>query len=139
MLVLVARLDRPPTLPGLHRLLVWLGAWLVPVGFWIAALVPRQRGAALHVLFVGGFAQLALAVATHVVLSHGGRAERLSQSPPALRAMAVLLAAAFAARLLAGVDLAHVASWLAIAGAAFIGAVAAWAVVVGPLLVGAGR
>lgn len=137
VLVLAARLHLPPTLPGLHRWLVWLGAWLVPLGFWVGALFPRHRGAALHVVFVGGFAQIALAVATHVALSHGGRPERLSSSPPALQLMAVLLAAAFGARILAGVDLAHVASWLSWAGLAFAGAVAAWAVVVFPALWGA--
>jgi uncharacterized protein involved in response to NO len=88
----------------------------------------------LHVVFVGGFSQLALGVATHVALSHGGRPERLSASPHALRVMAVLLAAAFAARIVAGVDLAHVARWLSVAGVAFTGAVVSWAVVVVPVL-----
>jgi uncharacterized protein involved in response to NO len=139
VLLAVARLHRPPTLPGLHRWLVWLGAWLVPLGFWSAAMFPRQRGAALHVVFVGGFAQIVLAVATHVALSHGGRPERLSTSPRALRLMAVLLAAAFAARIAAGIDLPHVARWLSVAGVAFTGAVLSWAVVVGPALVGRRR
>jgi uncharacterized protein involved in response to NO len=136
ILVGVARLHRPPTLPGVHRRLVWLGAWLVPAGFWMGALFPQHRGAALHVVFVGGFSQIALAVATHVTLSHGGRPERLSTSPPALIVMAVLLAAAFAARIAAGLDLAHVASWLSVAGVAFTGAVLAWAAVVVPVLAG---
>jgi hypothetical protein len=48
--------------------------------------------------------------------------------------MAGLLAAAFAGRIAAELDGARVASWLAIAGAAFGGAVAAWAVLVGPVL-----
>ncbi len=139
VLVVAARLHRPPTLAGFHRWLVWLGAWLVPLGFWIGALFPRHRGAALHVVFVGGFSQIALAVATHVALSHGGRPERLSRNPRALLAMAVLLAAAFVARIAAGIDLAHVAGWLSVAGVAFTGAVLAWAVVVGPVLMrGAG-
>jgi uncharacterized protein involved in response to NO len=137
--LVAARLYRPPTLPGVHRWLVWLGAWLVPAGFWVGALFPHHRGAALHVVFVGGFSQLALAVATHVALSQGGRPERLSASPGALRVMAVLLAAAFASRILAGLDLRHVAGWLSAAGTAFTGAVLAWAVVVGPALVGGGR
>jgi uncharacterized protein involved in response to NO len=135
VLLAAARLHRPPTVPGLHRRLVWLGAWFVPLGFWVGALFPRHRGAALHVVFVGGFAQIALAVATHVALSHGGRPERLSRSPAALLAMAALLAAAFAARIAAGIDLAHVAGWLSAAGLAFTGAVLAWAVVVVPVLV----
>jgi uncharacterized protein involved in response to NO len=140
VLVAVARLHRPPTVPGLHRWLVWVGAWLVPVGFWIAAMFPRQRAAALHVVFVGGFAQIALAVATHVALSHGGRPERLAASPRALHLMALLLGAAFVARIAAGLDLAHVARWLSLAGVAFTGAVLSWAVVVVPTLVrGGGR
>jgi uncharacterized protein involved in response to NO len=134
VLLAAGRLHRPPALPGVHRWLIWLGAWLVPVGFWVGALFPRHRGAALHVVFVGGFSQLALAVGTHVALSRGGQAQRLSASPRALRLMAVLLAVAFAARILAGVDLRHVAGWLSAAGAAFTGAVLAWAVVVGPAL-----
>jgi uncharacterized protein involved in response to NO len=140
VLVAVARLHRPPTVPGLHRWLVWLGAWLVPVGFWIAAIFPRHRAAALHVVFVGGFAQIALAVATHVALSHGGQPERLAASPRALHLMALLLGAAFVARIAAGLDLAHVARWLSLAGVAFAGAVLSWAVVVVPaLLRGGGR
>ncbi len=137
VLLLVARVHRPPTVPGLHRRLVWLGSWLVPLGFWMGAVAPSLRGAALHVLFVGGFAQLALAVASHVVLSHGGRADRLLASPPALRIMAMLLAAAFGGRILAGIDLSRVASWLSVAGVAFTGAVTAWAVHVVPALRGA--
>jgi uncharacterized protein involved in response to NO len=136
VLVATAKVHRPPTLAGLHRWLVWLAAWLVPLGFLVAALFPRQRAAALHVVFVGGFSQLALAVGNHVALAHGGRPERLSASPLSLRLMAVLLAAAFASRILAGLDLAHVARWLSWAALAFTGAVGAWGVAVAPALVG---
>jgi len=136
VLVMAARLHHRPTLRGVHRWLVWLGAWLVPLGFWVAASFPRHRAAALHVVFVGGFAQIALAVAIHVALSHGGREERLSTSPLPARIMAVLLALAFAARIAAGIDLSRVAGWLSVAGVAFTGAIAAWAVVVVPALLG---
>ncbi len=136
VLVIAARAYRPPTVPGLHRRLVWLGAWLVPVGFWMAAIFPAHRAATLHVVFVGGFAQIALGVATHVVLSHGGRPERLSSSPFSLRAMTLLLAGAFVSRILAGVDFAHIARWLSWAGLAFMGAIAAWSAAVVPVLVG---
>ena len=139
VLVATARAHRPPTVPGLHRWLVWLGAWLVPVGFWAAAVFLRHRAAALHVVFVGGFSQLALAVGSHVALSHGGRPERLSASPPALQLMAVLLAAAFCGRILAGIDLAHVARWLTWAALAFAGAVGAWGVAVVPAIVAGPR
>jgi uncharacterized protein involved in response to NO len=134
MLLAVARIHRLPNVPGLNRRLIWAAAWLVPLGFSMEALWPRFRGAALHVVFVGGFAQLTLAVAIHVALSHGGRPERLDGSPPTLRAMSALLATAFAARILAGIDLGRVAAWLAVAGLAFCGAVMAWAALVVPAL-----
>lgn len=136
VLLATAKLHRPPTLAGLHRWLVWLAAWLLPLGFVVAALFPSHRAAALHVVFVGGFSQLALAAGNHVAQAQGGRPERLSASPLSLRLMAVLLAAAFASRILAGVDLAHVARWLSWAALAFAGAVAAWGFAVGPALVG---
>ena len=138
MLVGVARIHHPPSVPGLHRRLVWLAAWLLPLGFWIEAIWPRLRGAALHVVFVGGFAQLTLAVALHVALSHGGRPERLDESPAATRAMAALLALAFAARIAAAIDVGHVAAWLATAGLAFCGALAAWATLAVPALIPGG-
>jgi hypothetical protein len=58
----------------------------------------------------------------------------LARSPLALRAMAVLLATAFTARIIATIDLRHVAEWLGIAAYAFCAAVAAWAVAVAPAL-----
>ncbi|HYX93097.1 MAG TPA: NnrS family protein, partial [Myxococcaceae bacterium] len=134
VLLLAARVDRFPTAAGLHRRLVWLGAWLVPLGFWMGALAPRFQGAALHVLFVGGFAQLALAVAAHLVLSTDSAGERAA-SPWIARSMALFLAAAFGARIVATVDLPRVASWLAIAAAAFSCAIFAWAALAVPALI----
>jgi uncharacterized protein involved in response to NO len=136
LVLLRARLDRPPSVPGLHRRLAWAAAWLVPAGFWMAALLPRLRTAALHVVFVGGFAQLTLAIGAHVVLSHAGRPERLRGSPPVLRAMAALLALAFVGRVAAGLDLDRIPEWLAASGAAFTGAVACWVALVAPGLRG---
>jgi uncharacterized protein involved in response to NO len=135
VLVLAARIYRLPTARGLHRRLVWLGAWLVPVGFWLGALAPTFQGAALHVLFVGGFAQLALAVATHVVLSSRGNAAGTVAGAWTIRAMAVFLAGAFGARIVATIDLPHVPGWLAIAAAAFTCAIVAWAVLAVPALI----
>lgn len=135
VLLAVARIHRPPSIPGLHRRLVWLAAWLVAAGFWILTLSPRLRGAGLHVLFVGGFAQLTLAVAAHAAFEDA-RPERLSASPRSARAMAGLLAVAFGGRVLAAIDLRRVAPWLAVASVAFCGAVAAWALLVGPQLRG---
>jgi uncharacterized protein involved in response to NO len=135
VLVAVARVHRPPTLPGLHRWLVWAAAWLVPLGFCMGALAPRLlRGAALHVVFVGGFAQLTLALSADLVLTDS--AGRHRGSSWAVRGMAVLLAGAFAARILAGLDLRRVSGWLTVAALAFLGALASWAAAVSPALRG---
>lgn len=134
VLVGAARIHRPPRLPGLLRWLVWLAAWLVPLGFALGAVGPRFRGAALHVLFVGGFAQVALAASTHLVLAQGAGAERRAARTGGVPAMAALLAAAFGARIVAALEVRHVAAWLGVAAFSFLGAVAAWAAVVGPEL-----
>jgi uncharacterized protein involved in response to NO len=39
---------------------------------WLVAIAPRYRIDLLHVLFIGGFSLLILAVGTRVTLSHGG-------------------------------------------------------------------
>ncbi len=51
---------------------VWLAHWLIAASVWLVALAPRYRVDFLHVLFVGGFSLLILAVGTRVTLSHGG-------------------------------------------------------------------
>ncbi len=130
-----ARIHRAPVLPGLHRRLILLAAWLVPLAFSFGALAPALRGAALHVLFVGGFAQITLAVSAHVVLWRDDRPRFPAWSGVGIGAMAALLAAAFAARIAAAIDLRHVAGWLEIAAYAFCAAVAAWAAVIAPALV----
>jgi uncharacterized protein involved in response to NO len=129
-----ARIHRPPSLPGLQRWSIWLAAWLLPVGFLFGALAPRFRGAALHVLFVGGFAQLTLAVSAHVLVWRDDRPALPAWSAVAIRAMSTLLAAAFTARIVATVHLRHVADWLGIAAYAFCAALAAWAAVTAPAL-----
>jgi uncharacterized protein involved in response to NO len=72
---------RRPASPTTVAWCVWTGVWLVIAGSWLAAAAPRYRVDFLHVLFMGGFTLLILAVATRVTLSHGGHsleAERRS-------------------------------------------------------------
>jgi uncharacterized protein involved in response to NO len=51
---------------------VWVAHWLVVTSLWLMAAAPRYRVDFLHVLFIGGFSLLILAVGTRVTLSHGG-------------------------------------------------------------------
>jgi uncharacterized protein involved in response to NO len=129
-----ARIHRAPSLPGLHRWLIWVAAWLVPAAFLLGAASARLRGAALHVLFVGGFAQIVLAVSTHLVVWREDVAPAPPRSALRIRAMAAFLAVAFGARIVATFDIRHVAGWLSIAAYAFCAALAAWVAAVGPEL-----
>jgi uncharacterized protein involved in response to NO len=139
VLVSAARLWRPPTAPGLHRRLIWLSAWLLPVGYAGAAVHPALRSAALHIVFIGSFSLMALSVSLHVALSHGGRPEQLEVWPWPTWAMGLLLLGAVAFRLLAGIDSAHLEPWLACASGSFLLATAAWGWLVVPAIRVAGK
>jgi uncharacterized protein involved in response to NO len=51
---------------------VWSAFWLLIAASWLVVLVPKYRIDLLHVMFMGGFTLLVLAIGTRVVLSHGG-------------------------------------------------------------------
>lgn len=51
---------------------VWYAVWLTLAGLWLATLWPLYRVDMLHVMFIGGFTLLILAVGMRVTLSHGG-------------------------------------------------------------------
>jgi uncharacterized protein involved in response to NO len=60
---------------------VWSATWFVILAGWLSAIFPLYRIDLLHILFIGGFTLLILAVGTRVTLSHGGHgltAERKS-------------------------------------------------------------
>jgi uncharacterized protein involved in response to NO len=133
-LISSARLWRPPTAPGPHRWLIWIAAWLLPTGYALAAADPALRSAALHVVFIGSFALMALSVSLHVALSHGGHPERLVGRPFEVWALGLLLLGATLLRLLVGVDQAHLRLWLGCAAACFLTATLAWAALVVPAL-----
>jgi uncharacterized protein involved in response to NO len=48
--------------------------WFLIAALWIVAGVPKYRIDFLHIMFMGAFTLLILAVSTRVVLSHGGHA-----------------------------------------------------------------
>lgn len=135
VLLCAARLATPPQVPGLHRWVVWLGAWCVPVGLALAAALPvAQRLAALHVMFIGGFAALALAVGVHVMLSHADDEAPLGGRPWQVTLLALLLAVSVGARLVMFNDPARLWTWLAVSSGAFLAATLAWAALAVPRL-----
>jgi uncharacterized protein involved in response to NO len=129
-----ARIHRRPTVPGAHRRLLWLSAWLIPAGYALAALLPDRWQAGLHVVFIGGFALMAFAVGVHVVLAHGGQAELVHQSRWQVVAFGGLFLVALAARVAAQLQVEHFTTWLGVAAAAFLAGTLAWAALVVPVL-----
>jgi hypothetical protein len=73
---------------------VWTAFWLLVVASWLVVLFPKYRIDLLHVMFMGGFTLLVLAVGTRVVLSHGGHplAEEQRSWPLRIGLTAVLIA-----------------------------------------------
>jgi uncharacterized protein involved in response to NO len=129
-----ARLHLRPTVPGLHRWLAWLSAWMLPAGYAAVAAFPEYRRAGLHLVFLGGFATMAFTVATHVALVHAGREGLLRRSPGPLRAMAALFAAALTCRIALEVDPARYSVWIGLAAGCFLAGTLAWAALVIPAL-----
>jgi uncharacterized protein involved in response to NO len=118
-----------PALPGLHRRIAWLAQWMLPAGYAFVAAEPDLRRIGLHVVFIGCFAALVLAVSIHVTWSHSGRAARLHETPRSLKVMAALLALALTARMLVDLDPTRLMLWIGVAAASFLAATVAWAVV----------
>ena len=124
---------RPPGRPGLHRRLVWLAMWLMPVGLAAAGLFPSYRVPALHVLFIGGFSLLAFGVATHVALGHLGLEEASRGHPRFVVVLAVAFLLAMLARVAADASQTYF-EHLGAAAAVWIVGSAVWLAFLGPKL-----
>lgn len=121
-----ARLARPPSVPGWHRRLVWLSAWLIPAGYLLVALFPVQRAAGLHVVFIGGFALLTFSVGMHVTLAHGGYNDLVRGRPWQVAAYGTLFLVAMVLRALVEFDPARFYVWLGASAACFLCATLCW-------------
>jgi uncharacterized protein involved in response to NO len=134
VLLVYAKLWRPPTEPGLSRWLLWISAWTIPLGYLLAAVFPVYWIAGLHLVFIGGFWLMALVIGSHVALSHGGKPELTRSKSLRLGTTAVLLLLAFVSRALVNLDPAHWLRWLALAAGAFLTSSLPWAALVLPVL-----
>ncbi len=134
-LVLGGGAARLPRKSGLHRRLVWLAVWLMPVGLLGAGLAPDLRVAALHVLFIGGFSLMGFGVATHVSLAHLDLDDLALGRPPAVAALGVLLLLAMLARVGADFTPSYF-DHLGWASALWLGGATVWLGFIGPKLLG---
>jgi uncharacterized protein involved in response to NO len=132
LLIAVGGIWRRPSIPGWHRRLVWLSAWIIPLGYTLAALFPAEKKAGLHVVFIGGFAMMALSVGLHVTLAHGGH-QTLARGRPwqvPLYGGFLIVSALF--RGLVDFDSPRFFTWLAVSAGAFLVATLWWAGLVVP-------
>lgn len=127
LLVVSAGLLRRPSLPGWHRHLVWLAAWMIPLGYVLAGVFPMQKKAGLHVVFIGGFALLTLSVGLHVLLAHGGHERLVRGRPWQVPAFAGLLLVSLVSRWMVDLRPEWFQQWLAISASTFLLATVVWA------------
>lgn len=126
LLLWAAGIHRPPSIPGWHRWLVWAAAWLIPAGYALAALRPEHKHAGLHVVFIGGFALMTLAVGMHVSLAHAGYQRSVRGRSWSVVLLGALILVALVARVLMDFDPERLWLHMLIASAAFIAATGAW-------------
>jgi len=124
---------RAPAKPGVHRQLVWLSVWLMPVGLTVSGLWPAYRVPALHILFIGGFSLMGFGVATHVSLTHLDLETLALGRPPAVVVLGVTFVLALMARLAADMSNTYF-DHLGWAAAVWLVGSAAWLAFLGPKL-----
>ena len=132
VLLAAGRIWRPPTVPGWQRWAVWVSAWAIPVGFALAAAFPYQKKAGLHVVFIAGYALMALAVGMHVTLAHGTKPELARVFRPSVLLFGVLVLLAAGMRALVDFDPDRFFFWLGAAAAVFLLALSIWAAITLP-------
>ena len=132
LLLTSSRAWRLPRDPGWHRKLVWLAAWMIPIGYTLAAIFPAEKKAGLHVVFIGGFALMAFSVGLHVVLGHGGFKRLLHGRPWQVVIFGLLFLIAMALRAMVDFDRSHFFLWIGASAAVFLLGTLFWAWLVFP-------
>lgn len=117
---------RRPNVRDGYVMLVWMSLWAVCLGLWGAGFWPRYRIALLHITFLGGFSLMVFAVATMVVLSHGGQGPRLQKPLGILRLVGFGIGAAILLRLGADFIPAHYFKLLGAASLIWVLVSASW-------------
>ncbi|MBI2885129.1 MAG: NnrS family protein [Candidatus Omnitrophica bacterium] len=117
---------RPPAVRDTYAWLVWIALWCLMGGLWGAGIFPRYRVAWLHVTLLGGVSLMTFAVATMVVLSHTGQAQRLRRPLWVVRLVAVGILGAAAMRVGADLDPPRFFGWLAAASISWLAAALGW-------------
>ena len=114
-----------PAKGGALTTALWLSGWAIVLGVVGAAVFPAHEIAAWHVVFVGGFGLLTMAIGTRVTVTHGGHPA--TDEPRVLGwASLALLGAALVLRAAGGEVDPSRAGWLAAAAFAWVAAWGLW-------------
>jgi uncharacterized protein involved in response to NO len=116
-----------PQEPRMHDRMVRVCIWMLPLGYAWVAIAPMYRRAGLHVVYLGCFTALVLAVASHLALSRRAVPEPQRARPWQLALGGIFLAVALTARTLLELDPPNFHLWLGMAAAAFLTATVPWA------------
>lgn len=121
------RLHKRPSNRGYLTFWLWMSAWFLVIGNWIYAVFPDYSIHGIHLVFVGGFSQMTLMIASRVILSHGGYDLILEQKTRAIAWAGALLSLAAIARVSVGITQASYLHHLAYAAAVWIVGAGIWA------------
>lgn len=127
LLLTVARIWRRPRKEGRHRWLIWISAWMIPIGYLVGSALGYNYQAGLHLVFIAGFALMVFSVGLHVSLAHGGRPDLVSRKNWQVPVFGILILAAAGIRGLFQLAPAHAQLWIGIASALFLIATLVWA------------
>jgi len=122
------KIHRKPLEKGmLVQALRWSN-WAVLLGLWGAAIHPQYRIEVLHVLFIGGFGMMILAIATRVILSHGKYPVEFEKTSPWLGIAAWMLFVSLLLRAISTLTGKYYFTMLGLAGSLWIVALVLWGI-----------
>ncbi|MAE69959.1 MAG: hypothetical protein CME06_05770 [Gemmatimonadetes bacterium] len=122
-----AGIRRFPTVPGRHRRVLWLSAWMLPAGYLLGSIFPEAKKGALHIGLIGGFAMMAFTVGMHVALAHSGHQRLVRGRSWQPLAFGICFISAAVLRFAADLDRAHFLQWIGAAALLFLAGTLAWA------------
>jgi uncharacterized protein involved in response to NO len=137
--VLGSRIDRAPSVNGLHRRLYRIALAFVPLGLLAASLQPAYRVPSLHLTFVGGLSLLVFAVSFHVVFLHTQRDALAAGRPWPVALIGALVLVAACARASAEHFSQHYFEALAIASSLWLAGALVWGMYLLRMIVTAAR
>lgn len=124
---------RPPVVSA-FTISIAASFWAVLAGVALPAFLPGSRTVVVHVLFLGGFSLMTLTVSAMVVLSHGGRGDRIHKSTLLFGGLLAAHVLSLAFRLYAAADAERYFVWVAASAALWLVAALVWAVGAGRLV-----